>query len=162
MSASIRSSHCSAKNSSNQREKRSSSSPRSLGDGGLKFFDARNHNTKPTLELPELARARLVRLVLLQPFVRREQSLLCVSWFADNGPLTTGNFPSMRCARRGVRIQRPTRPAGLGLHSSGQPRSPGTGRRPGLGCTLRERKTLANSGGTGCASCCQVLEGRKP
>jgi ATP-dependent Clp protease ATP-binding subunit ClpX len=49
--------------------------------------------------------------------------------------------PSMRCARRGVRVRRPTRPAGLGFHSSEQPRSPGTGRRPGLGCTLRERKS---------------------
>src|SRR5271157_2458284 len=68
----------------------------------------------------------------------------------------------MRCARRGVRVRRPTRPAGLELHSSEQPRSPGTGRRPGLGCTLREIKPLSNSGGTGCASCCQVLEGRKP
>src|SRR5271157_1050895 len=68
----------------------------------------------------------------------------------------------MRCARRGVRVRRPTRPAGLGLHSSEQPRSPGTGRRPGLGCTLREIRPLSNSGGTGSASCCQVLEGRKP
>jgi hypothetical protein len=46
--------------------------------------------------------------------------------------------PSMRRARRGVRVRRPTRPAGTGLHSSGQPRPPGTGRRPGPGCTLRE------------------------
>ena len=26
----------------------------------------------------------------------------------------------------------------------------------------REERPLSNSGGTGCASCCQVLEGRKP
>jgi len=69
---------------------------------------------------------------------------------------------SIRRTRRGVRVRRPTRPAGLGLHSSEQPRSPGTGRRPGLGCTLREIRPLSNSGGTGCASCCQVLERRKP
>jgi hypothetical protein len=40
--------------------------------------------------------------------------------------------------------------------------SPGTGRRPGLGCTLREVRTLSNSGGTGYTFCCQVLEGRNP
>jgi hypothetical protein len=73
-----------------------------------------------------------------------------------------GSRLSTRHARRGVRVRRPTRPAGLDFHSSEQPKSPGTGRRPGLGCTLRERKNLSNSGGTGCTSCCQVLEGRKP
>src|SRR4051812_45790729 len=48
----------------------------------------------------------------------------------------------MRCARRGVRVRRPTRPAGLGFHSSEQPRSPGTGRRPGPSCTLQVEKAL--------------------
>ena len=64
-------------------------------------------------------------------------------------PVVLRSWAPTRSARRGVRVRRPTRPAGHGLHSSEQPMSPGTGRRPGLGCTLRERKMLSNSGGPG-------------
>ena len=41
-------------------------------------------------------------------------------------------------ARRGVRVRRPTRPAGPRFHSAGPLSLPGTGQRPGPGCTLRD------------------------
>ena len=55
-------------------------------------------------------------------------------------PVVLRSWAPTRSARRGVRVRRPTRPAGHGLHSSEQPMSPGTGRRPGLGCTLRREE----------------------
>ncbi len=77
---------------------------------------------------------------------------ICIEWLGLGRWFKEFNVFATRWGRRGVRVRRPTRPAGLGLHSSGQPRPPGTAREPGLGYTLRERKPLANSGGTGAHS----------
>jgi hypothetical protein len=55
-------------------------------------------------------------------------------------PVAMTSSSPASCARRGVRVRGPTRPAGGGFHLSGQRMSPGTGRRSGIGCTLREKR----------------------
>ena len=82
-------------------------------------------------------RARMPKLVLaIEPgSIPRPRNQRRWRDAPDSGEMNRHQFLDMKRARRSVRVRRPTRPAGLGLHSSGQRRSPGTGRRPGLGCT---------------------------
>ena len=122
------------------------------GRSGFERVDhAQNHRARRENRKPALAPRSRTRYLMRKLANRRNAQSLGLNqpWGAKAALIDLST--SIRCARRGVRVRRPTRPAGLGLHSSEQPRSPGSGRRPGLGCTLREKRPLSNSGGTGWA-----------